>query len=501
MNGVCHTTSRTAITAIGFVTTPRWRVRQAPADRHWGSASDEGPHRELVIAAGEPRVSRRTAHRAAASLSHLPAPRVVSACERECRAFGYALARAASVPADVVHFALLDEDGWGAPLGAAANALLLHNVGEVVMLADKMVGPAVLLAPLDERIAVTDGGDPRRLRFFPDRAAFRKSIYATRVDVVRAHEELIGRTMHEDEPAAAAPDAHVTSDEERSSRDRPSIRTSRVALTASGQTNAASPDGGLELLAWSDVARECMLESAATYRRTPGTGEWAHALTNPTISRQPCSFASSLAIDNRTLVPPFMPVGGDPTAAFARLLSMCTPDACFGYVPPLVPGPAPASSTSDVTASAGRGFPDLIALLSASVSLPPGAVQSAERMQGLGLGLRALGMLPVRAFLERVHHVLEDDWRRAADRFDWMLTASNTVSSDWTTDVERCLQRVADAAGADARHFRLRRAGSLAALAAQRLVRRYGELLYWWPAIVDGAAALRAHGYRLATPV
>ena len=310
-----------------------------------------------------------------------------------------------------------------------------------------MVGPAVLLAPLDERIAVTDGGDPRRLRFFPDRAAFRKSIYATRVDVVRAHEELIGRTMHEDEPAAAAPDAHVTSDEERSSRDRPSIRTSRVALTASGQTNAASPDGGLELLAWSDVARN------AYWNRPRPTGGHRAPANGPTRSRTRRSRASRAASqvsrDRQSNARAALHARRRRShcGLRPRLLSMCTPDACFGYVPPLVPGPVPASSTSDAMASAGRGFPDLIALLAASVSLPPGAVQSAEQIQGLGLGLRALGMLPVRAFLERVHHVLEDDWRRAANRFDWMLTASNTVSSDWTTDVERCLQRVADARG------------------------------------------------------
>ena len=43
MNGVCHTTSRTAITAIGFVTTPRWRVQAGAGRSTLGQCERGGP--------------------------------------------------------------------------------------------------------------------------------------------------------------------------------------------------------------------------------------------------------------------------------------------------------------------------------------------------------------------------------------------------------------------------------------------------------------------------
>jgi hypothetical protein len=75
----------------------------------------------------------------------------------------------------------------------------------------------------------------------------------------------------------------------------------------------------------------------------------------------------------------------------------------------------------------------------------------------------------------------------------------------WVNDIERYIDVLRKSAMGDGFDVPMdllysRRLDAARSL-AQRLLLRFGELLYWWPEMVDVARRLRAEGERVAQPV
>jgi hypothetical protein len=219
--------------------------------------------------------------------------------------------------------------------------------------------------------------------------------------------------------------------------------------------------------------------------------------------------ALNLGLDNRRLLPPFLPVQRNQDGVFAALLRLGFPEGYFGFLPWLLrhepPGPRSAAR-GDLVRRAGEMPSGQIvqALLRACAPNPPHA-DGGPNLRAIGRTLSAWGSAPAGEFSEFVRVQLWSQMARMASHLTTLLRRSGGQPAFWAADTEQVLSGwreyfTAPGFGLPADLIPL--FGVEQALAAfQRLVRQFGELLQAWPEVVEAARRLKEKGVRPARPV
>ena len=194
--------------------------------------------------------------------------------------------------------------------------------------------------------------------------------------------------------------------------------------------------------------------------------------------------SSTLGVDNRRILPPFMPATRGEDTIFGLTLMRCIGDAFMGHLPMAmlhVPVETRQFAREALWLDAGRvALKHVLWCCIASAPFGPTDIDDESRIRSLGRRLVDLGSLPEPEFREA----------RGApgiDRRDAGVLGRRPAA----------LSRHV-AGGAAARG--LWRPGRRSAL-ARELVRSFGELLAAWPALVESARRLHAAGVTLVEPV
>jgi hypothetical protein len=217
--------------------------------------------------------------------------------------------------------------------------------------------------------------------------------------------------------------------------------------------------------------------------------------------------AINAGIDNRSLLPPFLPNGRNEDGLFAMTLHVCAEDALIGHIPLAVlhsPQEARRYEQGAGPIAAPR-LAEIVQTILNTFNPSPGHAGISERLSDLGKLLVDVGSLRIEDFKEYV----ESAWVGAASRYigylEYLLAQYRGEPDYWAEDVQSFIERLMDftvhQSAAAPRELLGRQSPEQAMETCRRMVRKFGELLYWWPVIYGAAKELRAAGIRLSRPI
>ena len=418
-----------------------------------------------------------------------------------------ALTADGGLPREVVEFALFDTEGCGSTFGANRNALLLHTVGEMFLSADDDTVCRFATPPEPKPgLAFDAKGDFMDFWFFRDREEALRSASFVENDALSIHEQLLGRSLGSCvADFAREPGALFSRVNSRQVRDLQS-GGGKVLATFTGLVGDSAMPAPASCLALRGDSRARLTRSRAAYISALTSREVLRVTERPYISANAWCVTTLLGLDNRALLPPFMPVLRGEDDVFGFTLDSCFDHGYFGYLPWAVlhaPPERRSYSSGGIIEFASRVRTcNLILACVTSADLWPGRGAEVERLRALGNHLMAVGAMAQPDFEEFVRaHLL-----RMGSDFVTLLEAyleEFDASPDfWADDMAHYIDTLREALTREdyvtPTDLLDGRSPEEARRLARRLVFKFGQLLYWWPAIIQAAKSLRAQGRRLA---
>ena len=256
-------------------------------------------------------------------------------------------------------------------------------------------------------------------------------------------------------------------------------------------------------------SHERLVESESFYHTACTSREIFRVVNRPTISDGTCSVATSIGLDNRELLPPYTPVGRGLDILFGINLWKCFEDGYFGHVPyALLHAPVENRRfwQGEIFRSAsGYDIDKLMIACIKSFEFGPGKANEKERLRALGRYLMELGSMSLRDFEEFLR---VQAWQTVSSFIDLMenrLMTSGGLPEFWASDVRKYIKILRDSAVRKdycipldlMQHY----SSNEAQEQSQRLVFKFGQLMYWWADIVKVAKGLKAEGQKLACQI
>jgi hypothetical protein len=421
----------------------------------------------------------------------------------EKRALAQQLA-ARGVARDPLDFALLNPESCPIDVGANRNALLLDTVGEcTVQVDDDTICRVTPWSAAIEGVRFTSKIDPTEFVFMDEGESIPAERFE-RHDFFALHESLLGAS------AAELIERHGVDAE---TFDRPTARffrrtergSAKIGLTALGVAGDSGMGTSSGLVQFDSASRPNLIRSERVYRNALANHRMIRAVTRPTVSDGGYCMALNLGLDNRRLLPPFMPVNRGEDDIFGALLKASAEGSCVGYVPwSLAHEPAPRQRPAIGARSARLSAEAIVQMLIREFG-PLDSKSPEGNLVALGNVLCDVGRGPIEAFSETVRLFA---WRRASQQIAWMeqlLQKHRRLPQFWASDVDRIVATLkASVAATDyivPRELEEAFGANAASTLMQRLVLRLGELLRVWPELRDGARQLRARGTAIGRPI
>ncbi len=422
--------------------------------------------------------------------------------------FAQTLAANGRIPPDVVDFALSNPERCERSTGANRNALFLHSVGGLVYSADDDTISQLSPHPAaSQEVALGSSDDFLDYWFYPDHDVSRGSTRFVMQDVLSLHEQLLGKSVSECTPESGGLSAinidHLTP---QFIQQLLSGKT-KISITLCGVIGDAGIASPLPYLVLRPEMRERLVHSESGYRSACTNREVKRLVNRPVITDGLWGFQTlSAAFDNRDLLPPFFPVQYGQDSLFGITLRECFKNNMVGHLPwAILHEPLELRSFSSAFAREDATALPTASVISACVSFsqsfPKGLIDE-QRLRLLGQHLMELGKLALLDFEEVIRTIV---WKSQGDfafRLESYLRFYKDSPGFWAGDVRRFLDTLFEAMLKKEyivpRELLDGRSVEEARTASQRLVYRFGELLYWWPEMIVTSRELRGKGTRLA---
>jgi hypothetical protein len=393
----------------------------------------------------------------------------------------------------------------------------LHTVGDSIFCTDDDTVCRIAAPPsLEENLAFTSGCDPAQYRFFPDRQTSLRSVTFVTEDFLASHERFIGKSLGS--VISSLEDTVKLNFDQIDSEFLRRLETSsgKVRVTFNGVFGDCA--WGAPFGLWGDPIGYLLLDDKSHARLVKSESEYRSACTSrelfrivncATISDETFSQTTFVGLDNQHLLPPFFPVRRGMDKIFGITLWRCFDEAYFCHLPQaLLHAP-----TTDrrfwpgeiIRSASGFDIDKVIIECIKSLEFGPVKKDGEEKLRSLGKHLMELGSMPFADFEEfvrtqawntnsqfislmedrlRLHRESPDYWSNDVKKYISILRQSMTRRDYWVP-----LDLIEGRSIDEVREL------------TQRLVFNFGQLLYWWPEIIEVARDLRAQGQRLAKPV
>jgi hypothetical protein len=278
----------------------------------------------------------------------------------------------------------------------------------------------------------------------------------------------------------------------------------RVVLTQMGAAGDTGSGSMWHYLLFSGPTRQRLLASEALYRHAFVNRQAVRASTRAAVTDGTFCLSMVLGLDGRELLPPFLPVLRNTDGIFGVVVRICYPDAFTGFVPWVIehaPPRARQSTFEAFWASLGTAWmDDLLCLLISTARAEAEGPDRASCLTAMGQVLTRWGSLPRAELEDMTHlHVLR---ARSMDLviLEDALAAHRGSPEFWARDVRRTATLVRAALSRPGLGYPADLTGAYGEeegrAVGQRLVRRYGELLCAWPAMMAAAVELKREGIR-----
>jgi hypothetical protein len=428
---------------------------------------------------------------------------------KEKSRFAKILITTGDLPSHVVNFALFDSEGFGYSVGANRNALALDTLGDLVFSVDDDTECYLVTAPNTmAEVTLNSRDDFMNFWFYKDRKTALNSNPQIDIDVLSIHERLLGRGL-----------STCIANEHGNGRlfDRVNPRYIRdlqsgdgiVLATFMGIVGDSAMPAPVCYLTLKGRGREELMKSRQAYSSAFRSREILRATDRFVLDRNAWCITTAYAYDNRDWLPPYMPVGRGEDDVFGFTMQSCFEKGYLGYVPCAVLHAPPEERFYRPTDFSEFGSKiDMCTLILACVTSFtqwPNSIPAQARLEKLGKYLMEIGSLKQDDFEEflRIHLLrMNSDFISVLEA---QLQEHQSSPDFWTNDAEAYLDIVTSAVTTKdyiVPQDVIRSVGvDHAREHSKRLVFKFGELLYWWTAIIDTARRLKLDGTRMATAV
>jgi hypothetical protein len=412
----------------------------------------------------------------------------------EKREFIDRLARIGISP-QLIRFALTNSLGIGASPGANRNTLLLHTLGDLVLSCDD--DSVCRLGDLrhgDQSVRVTPFGNANMdVHFVTSRRVAVSGVPQADRDLMTAHEELLGRTLDEVIPhnSQGAPVSL-----RRAGAGPAAPGDGRVGITISGVLGDSGLPNLMSFVFSRGQVRKRLLQHWDLIL-TPNSLNIICGVPFPVISRKSSiMMTSATGLDNRLLLPPFLPSGRGEDSLFGPTTRKCFPDLYTGFIPVAVLHARETSSACEPVCAPPRLSEFLMFILEACPDQDDRTVQ--ERLRRVGAHLVECGAACPADFRDYLKSIAIRRIGALTGMCEYLLREFHSEPECWALEIRQALARLqqqlseadlglpADLPGGkcDSRYTAL-----------QQFIRNLGELSRAWPDIVAASLLLRRSGY------
>jgi len=425
----------------------------------------------------------------------------------EKRSLIKALAVKCNIPREILAFAVLGPPGYIHTVGANRNSILLQTAGSMLLSVDDDTVCRPCTPPLEEwdpkrAVKVHAKGDPTSFWFFPDRKAALAFVRYCRIDVVSAHEKLLGKLLRDLLPSTFLKAGLEVTHACTRSFESLSPDNGRILITVNGSVGDSGIYSSKQLPILCDPStRNRLTSSIEVYRSALISREVLRQVSTTTVCHSGPLMGMFLGIDNRDLVPPFFPVCRNQDGAFSALLSCVLRESWRGHLSWAMLHDSPGRRWYAKNPGISVRISDiLIACCAAWGCLEQKTIIEA-RLQSLGRYLIEIASMNARDFQEFVRVLI---CRQTGQRIAYMeslLQRHGSVPSYWASGVrtEIAMSKTVVTNPDYASPIDLTHPLPYGRfLEAQHLLQCYGYLLDSWPAIFRAAKELNAGGASFA---
>lgn len=429
----------------------------------------------------------------------------------EKRRFAKALVRSAGLPPAVLNFALFGDPSLGAPFSAGRNAILLHTLGELLLSTDDDTAcvPSRASVPCDpgSALLVNEQFIEGDWWFFQTRDETQRFVKGLDIDVLGEHERLLGRTIVEVLKEARAGGIRIESPQcgQHLTSSLKSGR-GRIRLTLNGSTgDSGLPSGTFFSVCSTESIRSKVVSSEAVYRLATGSREVVHQYSTMAVGCGGPFVSMFFGLDNTELLPPFLPSGRGADGLFGTLLNQCVDYSYYGLLPFNLPHHARGCRQYAAVHSPGSDAVGMLSAFAATHARNVFPTSTIDHLTGLGKYLIQLGSLPQSEFDEFTRLTFAGILAGRVSYLESLLRRFNGAPQFWAHEISEGIQKIQRSVTTPSfgipeewlAHSSI--PDSRANL--RRLVKQFGEVLYWWPAIVGGATAAIDQGIRIGRRV
>ncbi|MDP3962776.1 MAG: hypothetical protein Q8Q03_02845, partial [bacterium] len=227
-------------------------------------------------------------------------------------------------PEEILRFALFDTEEVGHDSGVNRNAILLHSVGDLVLMTDNDTVCQVTNAPnFRKTLTLGSGEDPTEFSFFQDREEMMRKISFKTEDVLAIHEEFIGKSLencinHYGNIHGIDIDRMSPAFLRKLNGKGGKILCTMMGIA--GDVASGSPFGYLLL---KGISRERLLRSEEAYQKIILNRHVLRKTNFPAITDGSFLMTTTVALDHREVLPPFLPVFRNSDSVFGTTLRKC----------------------------------------------------------------------------------------------------------------------------------------------------------------------------------
>ncbi len=459
---------------------------------------------EFVIADSSRDPAHREAFRAqAGELANRLRITVRYSGEEERRRFAAALVARGACSPESIEFALLDPLGAGFACGANRNALLLHGSGRMLASVDDDVVCRLAVPPevRPQPLSLFSNCDPLARWLFPDRDSALHAAPAVERDFLAAHEELLGRGVGDLLSTGLSLEDAGDDILKRLAAGPATVRASYL-----GHYGDPGIPSSCYYLNYERASRARMLASEEHYRAVLGSRSVFAAVPARSFGDASVSPGMAMALDHRTLLPPFFPVLHAEDFIHGISVWQCCTGSVAGHLPLAVLHAPPPGKTILQPRDLG---PECRVVLFEFAHLlrriirdfePAAHATTAERTRALGHFLSDLAARPAADFVDFLRRKIFEHESERLGYLDKQLELDD-LPDYWRRDVEDFLLNAHAALAEedfDIPHdLKTGRTPAENRLFMQQLIGRFGRLVAEWPAIVEATIALRGEGIGL----
>jgi hypothetical protein len=282
----------------------------------------------------------------------------------------------------------------------------------------------------------------------------------------------------------------------------------KVVLTMSGLVGDSGIIWPRRLLWLEGESRHDFVRTESHYKISRVSRNMLRSVRQFTISSAPFCMTTFYGFDNRSLLPPFMPVLKNEDGLFGYILQRCQTEAFFGYLPWVLhhaPAEHRSYSPDDIWKYTGQRTCHLIRGVLEDYEFAKPGLSSDQRMRLLGEYLEGFSAMPDSQFEELVRFKFLRDTSDRIRLLEALLGAYSGEPEYWAADVrshiESSRRAILDNDGFIPADLRDGRSREQALELTRRLVSKYGKLLYLWPEITSASRELRGQGRGIAQRV